>query len=83
VSATLFLQMFKYVLTGELVTRGLYYKILQIRNVQQIDRLTSKLVSFILMVTSTLSLTNTLANYKICTLRSCNVFIVQAPGEPK
>ncbi len=40
----------------------------------------SKLVYFILAVTSSLALTNTLAYYEICTLQIRNVFIVQGPG---
>jgi hypothetical protein len=36
--------------------------------------------AFLLSVTNTLVLTNTLAYYGICRLQICNVFIVQAPG---
>jgi hypothetical protein len=36
--------------------------------------------AFLLSVTNTLVLTNTLAYYGICRLRVRNVFIVQAPG---
>jgi hypothetical protein len=58
--------------------RGLYCKTL---NIQQMDRFfCSKLMYFILTVTSALALTNTLAYYKIRTLQSRNVFIVQALG---
>jgi hypothetical protein len=61
-------------------TRGLYHKILRTRKVWQMDRYCSKLESFILSVTNTPALTNTLAYYEIHTIRICNVFIVQAPG---
>jgi hypothetical protein len=50
----------------DIETWGLYYKILRIRNARQMD---SKLVSFILLVTSTLALTNTLAYFAILTLQ--------------
>jgi hypothetical protein len=39
----------------------------------------SEPVSFILSVTSTLTLSNTLAYYEMRTLGICNVFVIQAP----
>ncbi len=57
-----------------------YYKILGTRNVLQMDRVRSKLVACILSVTDTRALTNTLAYYKIRTLQTRTVFIVEAPG---
>jgi hypothetical protein len=56
---------------------GLYYKILRKCNVQEMDKFRSKLVSRILSVTNTLALTNTLAYYKIRTLRTHNDCIVR------
>ncbi len=53
------------------LARGMYYKILQTRNVLQIDRFLGNLVS------SILSVTNTLAYYEIRTLQTRNTFIVQ------
>ncbi len=44
------------------------------------DIFRSKLVSFILLVTRTLALTDKLAYYKLHTLWICNVFIVQETG---
>ncbi len=58
---------------------GMYYKTLRTRNVGQIDNFRNKLVSFILTVTSTLDLTNTLAYNEILTEQIRNVFIVQEP----
>ncbi len=63
------------------VTWVLHYKILCTRNVRQMYRFRSKLVSCILPVTNTLALKNALAYYEICTYQTCNVFIVQAPGD--
>jgi hypothetical protein len=51
-------------LVRTILTRGLYYKTLQIRNVRQMDRFISTGGPYI----------------SICTLPICNVFIVQAPG---
>jgi hypothetical protein len=61
-------------------TRGLYFKTLRTRNAQQMDIFCCKLLSFILLITSALALTNTLVYYEIRTLQSRNVFIVQALG---
>ncbi len=47
---------------------------LRTRNALQMDTFCSKLVSFILSVTSTLALTNALADYKIRTLEVRNTF---------
>jgi hypothetical protein len=48
---------------------GLYYKTLWAHNARQMDRFRSKLVSFILLVTRRIPITNTLAYYEICTLQ--------------
>ncbi len=48
----------------------MYYKILQTRKVQKIDKFYSKLVSSMLSLTNTLALKNTLAYFEICTLRT-------------
>jgi hypothetical protein len=56
----------------------LYYKILRIRNLREIDILQCKQVSLLLSITSTVDLKNTLA-YR--TLRNGSVFIVQSPDE--
>jgi hypothetical protein len=58
---------------------GLYYKTLRIRNLRKTVKFRSKLMLFLLSVTNTLVLTNTLAYYGIRRLRIHNVFIVQAP----
>ncbi len=57
---------------------GAYNKTLQTRNLRKIVIFHSKLVFFLLLVTNTLALTNTLAYYRICTLTVYDVFIVQA-----
>ncbi len=61
-------------------TRGLYYKTLQIRNLQKNCQILPQASAFLLSVTNTLVLTNTLAYYGICRLQIRNVFIVQAPA---
>jgi len=48
---------------------GLYYKTLQTHNVHQIKKICNKLGFFILLITSSISLTNILAYYEICTLQ--------------
>ena len=59
--------------------RSLYYKTSRIRNLREMDRYQSKLVTFVLDK-YTLAWTNTLAYYGVRRLRIHNVFIVQAPG---
>jgi hypothetical protein len=61
-------------------SRGLYYKILQIHNLQKNGQILPQASAFLLSVTNTLVLTNTLTYYGIHRLRIRNVFIVQAPG---
>jgi hypothetical protein len=57
--------------------RGLHYKTLRVRNLIKIDMFHIKLVSFLLLVpffwTNTLPWINTLAYYRVCTLRIRNV----------
>ena len=60
--------------------RGLYYKTLQVCNLQNINRFCSKLLLLLLSVNYTLAFTNALAYCGISTLRICNCFIEHAPG---
>ncbi len=53
--------------------RPLNYKILQIRNLRQMDRFFSKLVSFLSSAANTLAWKNTLAYFRIRKLRTHNV----------
>jgi hypothetical protein len=60
--------------------QGPVLKTLQTRNLQQMARFRSKLVSFLLSVTNILALKYSLAYYGICKLRICSVLKVQAAG---
>jgi len=60
---------------------GLYYETLQTRNLRNNGQISPQASAFILSVTNTLVLTNTLAYYGIHRLRIHNVFIVQALGQ--
>jgi hypothetical protein len=60
--------------------RGLYYKTLQVCNLQNTNRFRSKLVLFLLSVTHTLAFTNAQAYYGNRTLQFCNCFIEHAAG---
>ncbi len=57
----------------------LYYKTLRIRNLHQMARFCSELVSLLMSVTNTITWTNALAYHGIRKLRICSVFIVQGP----
>jgi hypothetical protein len=65
---------------GEIDSGGLYYKTIRIRNLQKNGQILSQASAFLLSVTNTIVLTNTLAYCRIRRLQIHNVFIVQAPG---